>query len=164
METLTMNEESQVLLHHIYQRLLVFEKNINRLNFEFFASGINFEARFRLEDMKAASEQIKIEEEGSQVLEKQLILALLEKLETLEVELVEIRMVYVDQVTKQNSLVSNLIKQNLVLSNRLRNQTIMLLKKFPPLFSLLKKLRGFYILKKSSTLNSLSSQTKKKTD
>jgi hypothetical protein len=149
-----MNEESQVLLHHIYQRLLVFEENVNRLNSEFFLSDTNLESQFRIEHMKVASEQVKIEEEDRQGLEKQLILALLEKLETLEAELVEIRMVYLHQLNVQN----------LVLSNRLRNLTITLLKKSPPLFNLMKKLRGFYILKKSSDLNSLNSKTKKKAD
>jgi hypothetical protein len=149
-----MNEESQVLLHHIYQRLLVFEENVNRLNSEFFMSDTNLESQFRIEHMKVASEEVKIDKEDRQGSEKQLILALLEKLETLEAELVEIRMVYLHQLTMQN----------LVLSNRFRNLTITLLKKFPPLFNLMKKLRSFYILKKSTDLNSLNSQTKKKAD
>jgi hypothetical protein len=151
---LAMNEERQVLLHHIYQRLLVFEENVNRLNSEFFMSDTNLGSQFRIEHMKVASEEVKIDKEDKQGSEKQLILALLEKLETLEAELVEIRMVYLHQLTMQN----------LVLSNRSRNLTITLLKKFPPLFNLMKKLRSFYILKKSTDLNSLNSQTKKKAD
>jgi hypothetical protein len=143
-----MNKENYILLNHISQRIAVFEENINRLKSDLVASNIKVEAQLGKDDHMQGTKQFEIKDEFSQTFQKTEILALLEKVEALEVEIVEIRML-------------NFLKEEAQLTrfsagfyNRLREQTINLVKRIPPLFYILRKLRGIYILKKSHSLNS----------
>lgn len=139
-----MDEKNYVLLNHICRRLLVFEENISRLNSELAGSEYKLVHPLGQEGYSKEKKLFKIESVISSVPERENILELLSKLETLEVELVEIRMLYFSQLNRFDWKINNL----------LRSQLVRILKKAPPLFHILKKVRGFYILKKSRDLYS----------
>jgi hypothetical protein len=150
-----MNDENYMLLNHISQRITVCEENINRLKSDLEASNIKVGAQLGENDHIQEIKQFDSKDEISQIFKKTEILALLEKVDALEVEIVEIRMLYFHKEEQQLTRFSS------GFYNRLREQSITLVKKIPPLYNILRKLRGIYILKKSRSLNAQEMQINK---
>jgi hypothetical protein len=150
-----MNDENHFLLNHISRRITVCEENINRLKSDLEASNIKVGAQLGKDDHIQEITQFESKDEISQISKKTEILALLEKVDALEVEIVEIRMLYFHKEEQQQTSFCR------GFYNRLREQSITLVKKIPPLYYILRKLRGIYILKKSRSLNAQEIQINK---
>ena len=150
-----MNDKNYILLNHIFQRIAVCEENINRLESDLESSNIKVVAQLGKVDHIQGIRQFDSKDEFSQTLLKTEILTLLEKVDVLEVEIVELRMLFSLKEEPQLTRFSS------EFYNRIRERSITQVKRIPPLYYTLRKLRGIYILKKLRSLNAQENQINK---
>jgi hypothetical protein len=143
-----MNESATFLLDHFARRSLAMEKGINRLKFDATSIHDDLDSNVQQELLENLGELIQINSDLNKSINEKEIFLHLERIDDVEVKLVELRMKYYFATLKSRK------RLEFGIFKKIRSNLINALKRFPLVFFLLRKFRGNYILFKSRRLNS----------